>query len=177
MGTTRSGRSRRTVSLGGTRWACCRAVRSLHLYAHACSFPPDHATMPVAPAHRRLHAVCRLPPRVLDGCVPGPCKCPALELAPGPGTNLPCAALLLTAGYFTSRPASKGFIRAATSYLQAARQLEAFMGLPAAGGHGARSLLECFRPSPASFLSASLHTCAVVTPFCSPRRSPHHRRP
>jgi alpha-mannosidase len=33
-------------------------------------------------------------------------------------------------GYFTSRAASKGFIRAATSYLQAARQLEAFMGRP-----------------------------------------------
>lgn len=32
-------------------------------------------------------------------------------------------------GYFTSRAASKGFIRTATSYLQAARQLEAFMGL------------------------------------------------
>ncbi|EFN53834.1 hypothetical protein CHLNCDRAFT_36397 [Chlorella variabilis] len=36
-------------------------------------------------------------------------------------------------GYFTSRPASKGYIRAATSFLQAARQLEAFMGLPEGG--------------------------------------------
>lgn len=32
-------------------------------------------------------------------------------------------------GYFTSRPTSKGFIRQATSYLQAARQLEAFVGV------------------------------------------------
>jgi hypothetical protein len=41
-----------------------------------------------------------------------------------------CNCCLLPAGYFTSRPASKGFIRSATSFLQAARQLEAFMGLP-----------------------------------------------
>jgi hypothetical protein len=32
----------------------------------------------------------------------------------------PCSA----AGYFSSRAAAKGFIRGATSYLQAARQLE-----------------------------------------------------
>lgn len=30
------------------------------------------------------------------------------------------------AGYFTSRPASKGWIREASAYLQAARQLEVF---------------------------------------------------
>lgn len=42
--------------------------------------------------------------------------------------------LLSCAGYFTSRPTSKGYIRSATSYLQAARQLEAFMGLPAVEG-------------------------------------------
>ena len=46
---------------------------------------------------------------------------------------LPCA------GYFTSRPASKGYIRSATSYLQAARQLESFMGLPAVEGGGWRA--------------------------------------
>ena len=33
------------------------------------------------------------------------------------------------AGYFSSRPTSKAYIRSATSYLQAARQLEAFVGL------------------------------------------------
>lgn len=56
-------------------------------------------------------------------------------------SNVPvCVAMPLTlpplfcAGYFTSRPASKGYIRSATSYLQAARQLEAFMGLPAVEG-------------------------------------------
>ncbi len=37
-------------------------------------------------------------------------------------------------GYFTSRPASKGFIRSSSSYLQAARQLQALSGLPAAPG-------------------------------------------
>ena len=42
--------------------------------------------------------------------------------------------LLCCAGYFTSRPASKAYIRSATAYLQAARQLEAFMGLPAGDG-------------------------------------------
>ena len=31
-------------------------------------------------------------------------------------------------GYFTSRPTSKGYIRAGTSYLQAARQLELLTG-------------------------------------------------
>lgn len=36
----------------------------------------------------------------------------------------------LWTGYFTSRPASKAFIRGATSYLQAARQLEASLGRP-----------------------------------------------
>lgn len=37
-------------------------------------------------------------------------------------------------GYFTSRPTSKGFIKQATSYLQAARQLEAFVGLSGPNG-------------------------------------------
>ena len=37
-------------------------------------------------------------------------------------------------GYFTSRPASKAYIRTATAYLQAARQLEAFFGLPTVQG-------------------------------------------
>lgn len=31
-------------------------------------------------------------------------------------------------GYFTSRPTSKGYIRKLTSFLQAARQLETFLG-------------------------------------------------
>jgi len=31
---------------------------------------------------------------------------------------------VLPAGYFSSRAAAKGFLRSATSYLQAARQLE-----------------------------------------------------
>ena len=31
-------------------------------------------------------------------------------------------------GYFTSRPTSKGYIRKATSFLQAARQIEALVG-------------------------------------------------
>ena len=35
-------------------------------------------------------------------------------------SNFACSA----AGYFSSRAAAKGFIRGATSYLQAARQLE-----------------------------------------------------
>ncbi|KAL4419672.1 hypothetical protein ABPG75_006770 [Micractinium tetrahymenae] len=45
-------------------------------------------------------------------------------------------------GYFTSRPASKGYIRAATSYLQAARQLEAFIGLPSRDGGPTTEALE-----------------------------------
>lgn len=36
-------------------------------------------------------------------------------------------------GYFTSRPTSKGLVRSATSFLQAARQLEAFVGLNTSG--------------------------------------------
>ena len=35
----------------------------------------------------------------------------------------------LPAGYFTSRPTSKGWIRSSTSYLNAARQLESLTGL------------------------------------------------
>lgn len=45
-------------------------------------------------------------------------------------------------GYFTSRPASKGYIRAATSYLQGARQLEAFIGLPGKEGGPTTEALE-----------------------------------
>lgn len=36
-------------------------------------------------------------------------------------------------GYFSSRAASKGYIRAATAYLQAARQLEAYVGRSSKG--------------------------------------------
>lgn len=35
----------------------------------------------------------------------------------------------LYAGYFTSRPAAKGYIRRATAFLQAARQLQALLRL------------------------------------------------
>lgn len=38
------------------------------------------------------------------------------------------------AGYFTSRPTSKGYIRAASAFLQAARQLQVLADLPAAEG-------------------------------------------
>jgi hypothetical protein len=34
------------------------------------------------------------------------------------------ASVVACAGYFTSRPTSKGWIRSSTSFLQAARQLE-----------------------------------------------------
>lgn len=50
---------------------------------------------------------------------------------------LPWLFHLSGAGYFTSRPTSKGFIRSATSYLQAARQLEAFAGLNRTGARAA----------------------------------------
>lgn len=42
-------------------------------------------------------------------------------------------ATLQCSGYFTSRPTSKGYIRSATSYLQAARQLEVLAGLKPQG--------------------------------------------
>ncbi|KAL4437798.1 hypothetical protein ABPG77_005710 [Micractinium sp. CCAP 211/92] len=45
-------------------------------------------------------------------------------------------------GYFTSRPTSKGYVRAATSYLQGARQLEAFVGLPRKEGGPTTEALE-----------------------------------
>jgi len=37
-------------------------------------------------------------------------------------------------GYYTSRPTSKGFIRASTAHLQAARQLQLLSGLGVEGG-------------------------------------------
>jgi hypothetical protein len=43
-------------------------------------------------------------------------------------------------GYFTSRPASKGFIRAASAYLQAARQLQLLSGAPGGPGVGVDAL-------------------------------------
>ncbi len=60
-----------------------------------------------------------------------------------PACSHALAALLpRTAGYFTSRPTSKGYVRAASSYLQGARQLEAFVGLPRKEG-GARLARRC----------------------------------
>ena len=50
---------------------------------------------------------------------------------------LACIQLSLHAGYFTSRPTSKGWIRTSTSFLQAVRQLELLApahGTPAAPG-------------------------------------------
>lgn len=51
---------------------------------------------------------------------------------------------LLLSGYFTSRPTSKGYIRHATSYLQAARQLEAFVGINKTGEAEYEPRITCF---------------------------------
>ncbi len=48
-------------------------------------------------------------------CLPAWCPCMHATLR---------APLVAAAGYFTSRPTSKGWIRSSTSFLQAARQLE-----------------------------------------------------
>ena len=53
------------------------------------------------------------------------CFCASLERRPGLGP----------AGYFTSRPASKGYIKAGTSYLQVTRQLELLTGTPGSSEH------------------------------------------
>lgn len=85
------------------------------------------------------------------------------------------------AGYFTSRPASKGYIRGASAYLQGARQLEAFVGPPAdgkgeqragwqraAGGWG----LGCWLPDPLVCWSMVRYTrtraCPDLRPSCAP---------
>ena len=51
---------------------------------------------------------------------------------------------MLLAGYFTSRATSKGWIREATAYLQAARQLEVLPGLePSSKGPSNRPKGRC----------------------------------
>lgn len=74
---------------------------------------------------RLLRAVSKSSPACRAPRVRGAFCCDLALVTQVLALRIPAPAAL---GYFTSRAASKGFVRVATSYLQVARQLEAFMG-------------------------------------------------
>ena len=85
--------------------------------------------------------------------------------------------LLCCAGYFTSRPASKAYIRSATAYLQAARQLEAFMGLPAGSSDGMSGadlhIRHCLIADVIVLAGSHVHALIYKSVCCVLRRSYH----